>query len=927
MFPKSSLSACEILVCWSPDGKYIATGGEDDFITLFSLDPNEHTSRVICRGHGHTSWINAISFDTYMNAKTYYSSFIQPSSSFNNDNENNHGIKKFISYTNGDASYCDTNIPSLFYRIGSVGQDNRLCLWDITEDILKININSKQNSITYPLISTTSSSIITSNGYLSSSSDIIINNQISTTTKSSFSSLTSRLSFVRHSNKINKSIDDTSDITLLTQTNGSLKKSRKLPLFSNTSSGNKSISSKTTTTTTITSDDTNQNLLLNNNNNNLSSRQTSVDLTKSTFGTNLCPKLDDIQVIEPIITEFIAHERLNGIYFGENYLITSSQDGLITIWEKPQKLLNINTVLSSKMTSATGQLIQRIRLYDEEEHPTQNNIMVDEDLVQYYQLLADRGDAQAQYGLGQLYYLRDTAFDKALYYFRLAAESGNSNAMAYLGKLYSEKNDYIKQNNITALQFFQRSAEKGNPIGQAGVGMAFYHGAGIEQNYEKAFKYFQLSADQGYVEGQLMLGIMYYKGEGVKRDYKMAIKWFQAASQSGHALGYYNLGQMHATGTGVLRSCTTATELFKNVAERGKWSNMFIEAYNLYRQGHIEQAFMKYLYLSELGYEVAQSNVAYLLDQMPNQLINIYHNKDEQYRRALIYWNRAATQGFHTARVKLGDYFYYGYGTEQNYETAATHYKYASDQSQNPQAMFNLAYMHEKGLGLKRDIHLAKRFYDMAAETSADAYLPVSIVLFKLNLQLFWEKLTSIFFSSSSTESMTTSSTTSTSTISTTTTSTTSNVNENHSTIIDFDSSWDLYLMAALLGLIGALYTIRRQRAALQQQQQQQPVQAPVQIYLFLFLLSSVLTLNNSFSIISSKITPYCSFFSNRAPSPQPALTNCTWFKEYSCCHDNEVRLIFSQVRPLIGSSSECTRFINVLMCYVCSPLQYIFLS
>ena len=48
------------------------------------------------------------------------------------------------------------------------------------------------------------------------------------------------------------------------------------------------------------------------------------------------------------------------------------------------------------MTSASGQLVQRIRLYDEEEHPTQNNIMVDEDLVQYYQLLADRGDPQAQ---------------------------------------------------------------------------------------------------------------------------------------------------------------------------------------------------------------------------------------------------------------------------------------------------------------------------------------------------------------------------------------------------------------------------------------------------------------------------------------------------------------------------------------------------
>ncbi|CAF4188787.1 unnamed protein product, partial [Adineta steineri] len=489
----------------------------------------------------------------------------------------------------------------------------------------------------------------------------------------------------------------------------------------------------------------------------------------------------------------------------------------------------VATHVSSKITSTSGQLIQRIRLHDEEEHPTQNNIMIDEDLVQYYQLLADRGDAQAQYGLGQLYYLRDTAFDKALYYFRLAADNGNSNAMAYLGKLYSEKNDYIKQNNLTALQFFQRSAEKGNPMGQAGIGSAFYHGAGIEQNYEKAFKYFQLSADQGYVEGQLMLGIMYYNGEGVKRDYKMAVKWFQAASQSGHALGYFNLGQMHATGTGVLRSCTTATELFKNVAERGKWSSMFIEAYNLYRQGHIEQAFMKYLYLAELGYEIAQSNVAYLLDQMPAELLNIYHTSGERYKKALTYWNRAANQGFHTARVKLGDYFYYGFGTEQNYETAATHYKYASDQSQNPQAMFNLAYMHEKGLGLKKDIHLAKRFYDMAAETSADAHLPVSIVLLKLHFELFWEKLYSTFFSSSSTESTTTTTpSTTTNTHGTTKTRTATFTNEDHLATDDNDSLWDLYLMAALLGLIGALYTMRRQRAALIIRQQQ-PVQAPVQ--------------------------------------------------------------------------------------------------
>jgi hypothetical protein len=111
----------------------------------------------------------------------------------------------------------------------------------------------------------------------------------------------------------------------------------------------------------------------------------------------------------------------------------------------------------------------------------------------------------------------------------------------------------------------------------------------------------------------------------------------------------------------------------------------------------------------------------------------------------------------------------------------------------------------------------------MAAETSTEAYLPVSIVLFKLHLELFWENLCSIFSSSSSTESSSSSSSSS-STTTTTTASATATTNEDPSTTaIDFDSSWDLYLMAALLGLIGALYTMRRQRAA--QQQGQAPVQ------------------------------------------------------------------------------------------------------
>lgn len=51
------------------------------------------------------------------------------------------------------------------------------------------------------------------------------------------------------------------------------------------------------------------------------------------------------------------------------------------------------------------------------------------------------------------------------------------------------------------------------------------------------------------------------------------------------------------------------------MAERGRWAEMMPEAYNMYKEGHLNQALMKYVFLAELGYEVAQSNVAYMLDQ------------------------------------------------------------------------------------------------------------------------------------------------------------------------------------------------------------------------------------------------------------------------------------------------------------------------
>lgn len=72
-------------------------GGEDDLVTVYSISEQ----RVIARGQGHHSWVSVVAFDPYCSS----SPSIEP---------------------------C---LPGC-YRLGSVGHDTQLCLWDITDDIL-----------------------------------------------------------------------------------------------------------------------------------------------------------------------------------------------------------------------------------------------------------------------------------------------------------------------------------------------------------------------------------------------------------------------------------------------------------------------------------------------------------------------------------------------------------------------------------------------------------------------------------------------------------------------------------------------------------------------------------------------------------------------------------------------------------------------
>ncbi len=140
-----------LCVCWSPDGRYVVTGGEDDFINVWSFVHR----RVVARGEGHRSYVNAVAFDPYTTVLPEKG--LMTSSRFSlcssEDGVPPPAATSAQSKTSVEHS-SETSSPKLgrvrvdgsvrargamvAYRLGSVGQDTQLCLWDLSGDVLRL---------------------------------------------------------------------------------------------------------------------------------------------------------------------------------------------------------------------------------------------------------------------------------------------------------------------------------------------------------------------------------------------------------------------------------------------------------------------------------------------------------------------------------------------------------------------------------------------------------------------------------------------------------------------------------------------------------------------------------------------------------------------------------------------------------------------
>lgn len=159
-------------------------------------------------------------------------------------------------------------------------------------------------------------------------------------------------------------------------------------------------------------------------------------------------------------------------------------------------------------------------------------------------------------------------YTAALEWFRKSAHRGDVGADYYIGLIYY-KGKGVPRDYVKAAKWFQKSAAKGNDHAMYFLGRMHQKGLGIKRDLKKSLEWFRKSADQGNDDAQYFVGLIFLKGKGVAANPQEALKWFRKSAEQGEKAAWHYLGLMHRDGEGVERDLQKAREYLQKAADKG----------------------------------------------------------------------------------------------------------------------------------------------------------------------------------------------------------------------------------------------------------------------------------------------------------------------------------------------------------------------
>lgn len=190
-------------------------------------------------------------------------------------------------------------------------------------------------------------------------------------------------------------------------------------------------------------------------------------------------------------------------------------------------------------------------------------------------------------------------------------------------RLAQKKVEYLlkeKRFKVQIAEFEALANASGSSEDQYRVAVCYAHGPDIRNstrrnNEEKTFVWAKLAADQGHGRAQALLAHCYVTGNGVEKDDEKAIDYYQRSAQQGYVVAETALGVYYLIGDHVQQNTPLALHWLGRAARHGSTEAMIklaeLNSAKTRWGGRPDRAFKWLLRAARLGSPKAKEAVAY----------------------------------------------------------------------------------------------------------------------------------------------------------------------------------------------------------------------------------------------------------------------------------------------------------------------------
>ncbi|MCW2275735.1 hypothetical protein GJ654_12970 [Rhodoblastus acidophilus] len=347
-----------------------------------------------------------------------------------------------------------------------------------------------------------------------------------------------------------------------------------------------------------------------------------------------------------------------------------------------------------------------------------------EQAIGWLEKAAESGVAQADALLGMIHLLGRHApqnLEKGRFHFERGARRGDASAQFGLGDILYRGMVGGAPDHAAGADWYEKAADQGHRTAQLAMATIYRDGVGRDADPERFAHYMGLAAESGDAFAQFEFAVMLQRGQGVEADLSRAETFLRKSAKRDYRPAIIALADYYSQGGAVEPDWREAARWRLRAAELGDLNAMFLYARHaangLGVPPNLEEAARWFLKAAEQGHETAAYNLA----------VCYQHGKGvgQDLKEALRWCEFAAEKGLRDAKVKLAELHLAGAGGTRDAPRAVELLKEASDAGDG-HAKTQLAMIYLEGRDVFKDSRKAEQLLQDAA---GSGYVAASLQL------------------------------------------------------------------------------------------------------------------------------------------------------------------------------------------------------